>query len=150
VITVEEGTSAASTYRQTSVNFVLATDPVVFASFGTSAPSASETTAGIAEIATQAETNAGTDDLRIVTPLKLTTFIKRAQNTQIGDGSSIQYDITHNWNTRNVLVEVVRVASPYDTINPTISRPTVNAVRINFATGLAPSTNQFVVLLREN
>lgn len=32
---------------------------------------ASETTAGIAELATQAETDAGTDDLRIVTPLKL-------------------------------------------------------------------------------
>lgn len=33
-------------------------------------PAASETASGIAEIATQAETNAGTDDLRIVTPLK--------------------------------------------------------------------------------
>lgn len=32
---------------------------------------ASETVAGIAEIATQAETDTGTDDLRIVTPLKL-------------------------------------------------------------------------------
>ncbi len=32
---------------------------------------ASETAAGIAELATQAETDAGTDDLRIVTPLKL-------------------------------------------------------------------------------
>jgi hypothetical protein len=36
-----------------------------------STPPASETTAGIAELATQAETDAGTDDLRIVTPLKL-------------------------------------------------------------------------------
>lgn len=35
--------------------------------------SASETAQGIAEIATQAETNAGTDDSRIVTPLKLQT-----------------------------------------------------------------------------
>lgn len=32
---------------------------------------ASETTAGIAEIATQAETNTGTDDARFITPLKL-------------------------------------------------------------------------------
>jgi len=37
----------------------------------TSVPSASESTQGIAEIATQAETNAGTDDARIVTPLKI-------------------------------------------------------------------------------
>lgn len=34
---------------------------------------ATETSAGIAEIATQAETNTGTDDARIVTPLKLKT-----------------------------------------------------------------------------
>jgi len=34
-------------------------------------PAATESTAGIAELATQAETNAGTDDARIVTPLKL-------------------------------------------------------------------------------
>lgn len=38
-------------------------------------PPASETVAGIAEIATQAETDAGTDDERIVTPLKLKTLV---------------------------------------------------------------------------
>lgn len=38
------------------------------------AVSATETTAGIAEIATQTETNTGTDDARIVTPLKQKTF----------------------------------------------------------------------------
>jgi hypothetical protein len=36
-------------------------------------PAATETTAGKAEIATQTETNTGTDDARIVTPLKLQT-----------------------------------------------------------------------------
>lgn len=35
---------------------------------------ASESTSGIAELATQAETDAGTDDARIVTPLKLATY----------------------------------------------------------------------------
>lgn len=38
-----------------------------------SPPAASETVAGILELATQAETNTGTDDLRAVTPLKLQT-----------------------------------------------------------------------------
>lgn len=37
------------------------------------APAASEVVSGIAELATQAETNAGTDDFRIVTPLKFQT-----------------------------------------------------------------------------
>lgn len=36
-------------------------------------PAATETAAGIAEIATQAETNTGTDDARMVTPLKFQT-----------------------------------------------------------------------------
>lgn len=40
---------------------------------GTIIGPATETSAGIAEIATQAETNTGTDDTRIVTPLKLKT-----------------------------------------------------------------------------
>lgn len=44
-----------------------AIDAFVTAAIG----SASEANAGIAEVATQAETNAGTDDGRIVTPLKL-------------------------------------------------------------------------------
>ncbi len=46
-------------------------DDVFFVSSGTPA---SETVSGIAELATQAETDAGSDDLRIVTPLKLATF----------------------------------------------------------------------------
>ena len=37
--------------------------------------SATETAAGIAELATQAETNTGTDDTKIVTPLKLKTYV---------------------------------------------------------------------------
>lgn len=41
-------------------------------------PPANETQAGIAEIATQAETDAGADDTRIVSPLKLANFIASA------------------------------------------------------------------------
>ena len=52
VTTVEEGTSAAATFRQTAVNFTLDTTTVTWVAFGTSAPAASETTAGIAELAT--------------------------------------------------------------------------------------------------
>lgn len=48
---------------------------------GGSAP-ASETTAGIAELATQTETNTGTDDARIVTPLKLAS--RTATDTRVG------------------------------------------------------------------
>src|SRR3990172_5612904 len=50
----------------------------------TAIPAATELVAGIAELATQAEVNAGTDDLRIITPLKLETWI----HTQVLDDLS--------------------------------------------------------------
>lgn len=46
-------------------------------------PDASETVKGIAELATQAETNAGADDLRIVTPLKMVTYVSAAISTAV-------------------------------------------------------------------
>ena len=49
-------------------------------------PPASETVQGIAELATQAEVDAGTDDERIVTPLKLAAFPAVNQATEIVAG----------------------------------------------------------------
>jgi len=149
VVVVEEGTvNAATTWRQTAVNVTLGTTTLTWTSFGTAAPSASETTAGIAELATQTETDTGTDDLRIVTPLKLATWSKRHREKvgSIGDGSSTQIDVTHNWGTRNVTVELYRNASPWDTVFADVSRPDTNTVRFNFAS--APTSNQFSYILR--
>ena len=53
-------------------------------------PPANESQAGIAEIATQAETDAGTDDTRIVTPLKLATFVSSGG----GNGSFVDLTAT--------------------------------------------------------
>lgn len=143
VVTVEEGTSAGTTFRQTTVNFTLGSGNVVWSNFGTAAPSASETTAGIAELATQAETDTGSDDLRIVTPLKLATWASRPRRSaaNIGDGSATQYDITHNFGTFDVHVEVFRNSGGRDTILCDVSRPDNNTVRLNFAA--APTSNQF-------
>jgi hypothetical protein len=46
-------------------------------------PAASETAAGKAEIATQAETNTGTDDVRFITPLKLHTKVVGIQDLPV-------------------------------------------------------------------
>ncbi len=143
VTTVEEGTSAGSAFRQTAVNFTLNTTAVQWIAFGVVAPAATEATAGIAEIATQAETDAGTDDLRFVTPLKLKTlsYLVRKVSANFGDGSATQYDITHNLNTFDVHVAVFRNSGAEDEILCDIGRPSVNAVRLNFA--VAPTSNQF-------
>lgn len=53
--------------------------------------SATETSEGIAELATQAETNAGTDDARIVTPLKLDQSITGRTDTVITTADEISF-----------------------------------------------------------
>lgn len=147
VLTVEEGTSAGVTYRQTAVNFTLDSGAVTWATFGTSVPTASETTAGILEIATQAETDAGTDDERAVTPEKLANWagrkLKFSQN--IGDGSATQFTVSHNFNTRDVDVVVYRNSGNYDTVIVDEERTSVNAVRLTFAS--APASNAFRVVV---
>lgn len=147
VVTVDDGTDAGTTFRQTNINFVLDTNDVTWVSFGTAAPAASETTPGIAEIATQAETDAGTDDARIITPLKLATWsgrkLKVAQD--IGDGSATQFTITHNFNTRDLKATVRRNSGNYDEVIVDIDYLTVNTVRITF--DAAPTTNAFRVIV---
>lgn len=148
VVTVEEGTDAGATFRQTQVNGVIDTNNVIFTSFGTAAPAASETTAGTAEIATQAETDGGTDDLRIVTPLKLANWagrkLKFSQN--VGDGSATSITVTHNLNTRDVQVQVYRNSGNFDTVNVEVQRTSVNAVAIVFAAAPASNAHRVVVI----
>ena len=147
VVTVEEGTSAGATFRQTTVNFTIDSGTVTWTAFGTAAGAASESSAGVIEIATQGETDTGTDDARAVTPLKLATYAGRkfkfAQD--IGDGSATQYTVTHNFNTRDVQVEVYRNSGNYDSVLCDVDRTSVNAVRLTFAA--APTSNQFRVVV---
>jgi hypothetical protein len=148
VITVEEGTSAAATFRQTTVNFTLESGNVVWATFGTSAAAATETTAGIAELATQSETDTGTDDARIVTPLKLANYANRAKrySATFGDGSATQYTLTHNLGTRDVIVQIRRTGSPYDEVITDVEADTINSVVIRFASAPASNTMRATVL----
>lgn len=143
VVTVEEGTSAGATYRQTVVNLTLGTTTITWSSFGTAAGSASEASAGIAEIATQAETDTGTDDLRIVTPLKMATWsgrTKRGQQTY-GDGAATQYDFTHNLGTKDLVCAVYEVGGSFRVVEVEVQMLTVNAVRVIHK--VAPTSNQY-------
>lgn len=147
VTTVEEGTNAGTSYRQTAVNGTLGSSSVSWTTFGTAAGAASETSQGIAEIATQAETDAGTDDARIVTPLKLATSVWAAKKfaANIGDGSATSYTVTHNLNTKDVRVEVYRNSGNFDTVLVEVQRGSVNAVTIVFDS--APASNAYRVLV---
>lgn len=143
VLTVEEGTSAGATYRQTAVNFILDSGAVSWTSFGTAAGAASETSAGVAEIATQGEVDTGTDDQRFVTPAKLAAWSGRLRKyaADVGDGSATQFTLTHGLNTRDVQVMVRRNSGNYDQVLCDVDVLTVNTVRLTFAA--APTAAQF-------
>lgn len=143
VVTVDEGTSAGASFRQTQVNGVIGTNNNVWISFGTSAGAASETASGIAEIATQVETDTGTDDLRIVTPLKLATYSGRAKrfSATFGDGSATSYVITHNLNTLDVQVYVYENGGSKRQVLVEIQHTSVNSVTI--VADVAPATNAY-------
>jgi hypothetical protein len=147
VVTVEEGTSAGSTFRQTAVNVTLDTTNLAFAAFGTSAPAATQTTAGIAEVATVGEIDTGTDDTRMITPLGLAGHAnrKRKFTGTVGDGSATSIAINHNFNTRDVTVEVYRNSGNYDTVLVDVQRTSVNQVTLVFAT--APTAAQFAYVI---
>lgn len=148
LVPVTEGTSAGTVWRQTAVNITLGTTAIAFVVFGTVSPPASESTAGIAEIATQSETDGGTDDLRIVTPAKLANWSGRTRRLSqtIGDGTATQFTVTHNFNTRDVIVTVRRASGNFDAVIVDVDYLTVNTVRLTFAA--APSAGAFQVFLQ--
>lgn len=116
-----------------------------------SARSATESRTGIAAIATQAEANAGTNDTKIITPLKLkvyteayvAAFGRYAGN--IGNNSATSIVVTHNFNTRDVTVEVWDNTA-HETVLCDVQRTSVNTITLGFA--LAPTTDQYRVNIR--
>lgn len=147
VVTVEEGTDADTSWRQTEVNGTIDSSTVTFSSFGTSAPAASETVAGVVELATQAEVDTGTDTARAVTPAGLAGSVhaKKKFSANFGDGSATSFNIDHNLNTFDVQVEVFRNSGNRDSIVCEVQRSTVNRVILVF--DAAPTASQFRVVI---
>jgi hypothetical protein len=147
VVSVEEGTDGGVTYRQTAVNGTIGSDDVLWTTFGTAAPSASETVAGIIEIATSAEVQAGTDNTRAVTPAGLAAAgLPKKYSTTFGDNVESQYTITHNLNTRDVQVTVYEAASPYGEVNLQVEHTTVNTVVVTAAGPVGTNELRAVVI----
>lgn len=110
---------------------------------------ATETTLGIAEIATQAETNTGTDDLRIVTPLKLKTLLDARVGgfaANIGNGSATSYAVTHALNTIDVIV-MLKDNSTLEEVLADVVITDANTVTVTFA--LAPALNAYRVIIKK-
>jgi hypothetical protein len=63
----------------------------------------------------------------------------------VGDGESIVFAVTHNLNSRDVIVQIYDNTT-YDTIYTDVVRTSVNVVTITFAT--APASNRYRVLVQ--
>jgi hypothetical protein len=109
---------------------------------------ATESSLGLAEIATQAETDAGTDDQRIVTPLKLKTLLDNRSGGYSADlvGSLTTYIINHNLGTKDITVEVFEVATG-ETVYTDVVRTSINTIEISFA--VAPASGEFRVVIKK-
>lgn len=110
-------------------------------------PTASTTTQGKIEIATNTETTTGTDTSRATTPagVKAAIDARSYAGTLSGDGTTTAYAISHNLGSRDVIVQVVDygnagVGATYETVYVEVVRNTTNAVTVTF--GSAPSTSQ--------
>lgn len=146
IIDAEPGaTNAGTRWRMTAVNGVIGTNAITWVSDQTAVPAASETTPGIAELATQAETDGGTDDLRIITSLKLANSPRshRAVSQTIGDGSAATFSITHSFGTFDVEVSVREATGLRRKILVETDTPDNNTARVLFAS--APTANSYRV-----
>jgi hypothetical protein len=73
-----------------------------------------------------------------------TAVVVRKYATSIGDGSTLNYVVTHNLNTQDVTIGVRDNSSPYAFMYPDMEATTVNTATIKFA--VAPTTNQYRVI----
>ena len=112
---------------------------------------ATTTRRGGIEIATQAETETGTDNTRAVTPKTLKDGIlsKRFFKATVGNNSDTTITVTHNFGTRFVLVQCAdnkdNGTDPGETVLVDTERDTDDTVKLHFAS--APATNSIDVMI---
>jgi regulator of RNase E activity RraA len=110
---------------------------------------ATETALGLAEIATQTEVNTGTDDQRIVTPLKLKTLLDNRTGgyaANIGNGSATSYAVSHGLGTIDVNV-MLKDNSTLAQVFADVVVTDANTVTVSFA--VAPASNAYRVIIKK-
>lgn len=146
ITVVEEGTNAGTSWRQTSVNFVLGVGAINWVPFGVSAPPASTGTSGTVTLAAQSQVDSGPNSDNVITVQTLRSWAGRKQKATavIGDNTATQFDVTHNFNTRDLVSVLRRNAAPFDVVMADLEMPDVNTVRIKFSA--APAANAFTLI----
>ena len=107
---------------------------------------ASSSAAGKVELATNAETNTGTDTARAVTPASLLhTLQARSFSATIGDASNTTFNVDHGLGL-DVIVQVYDVSSG-DTVFCDVVRNNTNSGRAVLTFADAPASNDIKVLV---
>jgi hypothetical protein len=110
---------------------------------------ATESVLGVSRIATQAETNTGTNDTAYVTPLKLVTYLNNAVGgyaANVGNASATSFALTHSLGTRDVIVLIYDNAT-YEQIYADVAMTSTSVVTVSFAT--APASSAYRVVIKK-
>jgi hypothetical protein len=110
---------------------------------------ATESVLGVARIATQAETNTGTNDTAYVTPLKMVTYLNNAVGgyaANVGNASATSFALTHSLGTRDVIV-LIYDNSTYEQIYADVAMTSTSVVTVTFAT--APASSAYRVVIKK-
>jgi hypothetical protein len=110
---------------------------------------ATESVLGVSRIATQTETNTGTNDTAYITPLKLVTYLNNAVGgyaANVGNASATSFTLTHNLGTRDVIV-LIYDNSTYEQVYADVVMTSTSVVTVSFAT--APASNAYRVVIKK-
>lgn len=141
IVSINQGTSAGNTFRQTTVDPIVGTTAIAFAAFGATT-AATTVTSGISRFGTQAEVDAGALANVGLAPSTLAAWASRPKRfaASFGDGSATQYTLAHNLNTLDFTFRVYRVSDNV-TVDCDATASGVNGIQLNFA--IAPTSNQY-------
>ena len=142
-----------SDYTQSGVNIIKSltlTDGVITAFTSGDMQSSSTTQKGVVELATNTETNTGTDSSRAVTPAGLEYTANQnggwandnRAKVLIGNASDTTLTATHNLGEADVMVQVVEVSTG-DTVMVETGNRSANSLDVIFNT--APALNAYAV-----
>lgn len=111
---------------------------------------ATESVAGVIELATQAEITVGTDDTRAVTPLKLVTYVSSMITggryaADVGDGIASSYLVTHALDSLDVQVQL-KDNTTNEIVHCDVTITSTTEVTLVFA--VAPASNAYRVIIQ--
>lgn len=143
-VVLSSGAYQNKTYRWSGTTYV---------EISASPAQATESDAGIAAIATQAEVNTGTNDTKIVTPLKLATYVSgmakkiTATNTALTASSGVcTWSISNTLGTADVVVNIYEVSSGDMVIAAVTAGSSTITVKINSSSNIAAGVYKAVII----